>query len=434
MTSPHHEADTTTAATLDPTVNVARDLTEIANCYADLEAQAIADGDNPDIPGGDAMVTLGPVAHLELWLNLNDATERWKDHPDEHLRRIYTSIEDEEPDEDRWPPHQTIWYWSGRWRTARAADYDDQRRTIASELNYVRESLAWALEHEPRFEQFTEDIRHARIRIENIVAAGRRADRSRIVCDRPTCASQPEPPRLVKTYSPRYVTGWTCATCTTHTPATYRCTAGHPAPVSADRCTRMVGPKDDRHQCLERTHPEQTPPPVCFNTRCPSFAPPTEVHASDPTRDGWKCPTCKHRYTPKELQAAHARMLWRPEAERWVRLQEAVATLKSQGRGERTIRRWLAPRLELVDRCLECAAIWPHREHPACPAEIVEHHGEAPVVCGGILEERWHGDAEAVVEGWCDVDTHTTWIWWPDLWRLHLATRRTHREQGMMTA
>lgn len=78
------------------------------------------------------------------------------------------------------------------------------------------------------------------------------------------------------------------------------------------------------------------PPGTCFNTRCSSFAPPAEVLASDPARDGWKCPSCKDRYTDTELLRAHGRMLWRPEAERW-----AVATLISQGRGERTIRRWL---------------------------------------------------------------------------------------------
>lgn len=410
----------TDAPTLDPVVKIARDLTEITHCYNELGAQAIADGDNPDIPGGAAMVALGPVADLELWANLADTTSTYQDHPIERLRRVFTSVDDED-DDDHWPPQQVIAYWAGRWRAVRGEDYAGMVRTTATEINYVRELLPWAQEHEERWETFIDDVRRARLTAENLVARGRRADHSRIVCDRPTCEDRR---RLVKTYSPRYLTGWTCATCTTHTPAEYRCTAGHRAPASAERCARMVGKKDDRHVCGERTEPATPAPPVCCNTRCPSFAKPAEVYASDATRDGWKCPSCKHRYTSRELQRAHAKMLWRPEAERWVRLQEAVATLKTQGRPDRTIRKWLGPRLDLVDRCTECAAIHDPQEHPACPALLPpEEEGGDPVECGGLLEARWVGDAEAVIEGYCDIATHVTWLWWPDLWLLHNRTR-----------
>ncbi|MCR1785319.1 hypothetical protein KVF89_22455 [Nocardioides carbamazepini] len=419
---------TTTAKTSDPIVKVARDLTEIEHCHDELRAQAIAAGDDPNMPGGAAMVALGPVADIEAWNHLSAAAEDYG--------RPYVSLDDEEDDEQRWPPQQLIGYWAGELRRLRGEDYAGLVRTFASDLNYVRGSLAWAAEHDTaRWPRFAGDVRRARLTIENIVSAGRRADRSRIVCDRDHCEKTPQP-RLVRVYSPRYVVGWTCATCSTHTPAEYRCEdRNHPAPASAQPCTRMVGPRKDRHLCGSRTRVVTPEPTVCLNVRCRSFTAPVEVLASDPARDGWKCPSCKHRYTDTELQRAHAKMLWRPEADRLVRLQEAVATLKSQGRGERTIRRWLAPRLELVDRCTECAAIHDHREHPACPVLLPpEEDGGEPVVCGGELAERWHGDAEAVVEGWCDIATHTTWLWWPDLWRLHLTTRTTPRERGMMAS
>lgn len=412
-------------AALDPVVKVARDLTEITLCRAELRAQAIADGANPDLPGGPAMVALGPVADLETWLHLADTTAELADHPDEHRRRVYTSVEDEDDDENRWPPQQVIAYWAGRWRTIRGEDYADMRRTADTETNYLRELLGWALEHEPEWDRLAADIRRARITAENLVARGRRADRSRIVCDRPTCETHP---RLVRAYSPRYLTGWTCRTCNHHTPAAYRCADhGHPSMPTAQRCTRMVGRRDDRHVCSSRIHPVTQQPAACTNPRCAdAFNAPAPVHASDAHHDRWKCPACRHLYTPHELQQAHARMLWRPEAERWTRLPEALATLKAQGRAERTIRRWLAPHLELVDRCTECAAIHDHQEHPACPAVVKDEDGNEDT-CGGILAERWHGDAEAIVEAWCDIATRTTWVWWPDLWRLHLATRTTPR-------
>lgn len=416
----------TTIPTDNPVVKVARDLTEIARCFEELRAQAIADGGNPDIPGGTAMVALGPVADLELWANLYDTTVAYQDHPDEHLRRVFTSEPDED-DDDRWPPQQVIGFWAGRWRARRGEDYDGLVRTAATEMNYVRQILDWARDEEPQWPVFVADIRRARLAAENLVSAGYRADRSRVICDRETCESHP---RLVKAYSPKYVAGWRCDSCSTFTPAEYRCVdRGHRVPPSAAPCDRITGPRKNRVVCGSATAPATLPPPTCFNTRCASFGPPTEVLASDPARDGWKCPSCKHRYTDDELLRAHGRMLWRPEAERWVRQQEAVATLMSQGRGERTIRRWLAPRLELVDRCTECAAVWDHQEYPACPAELPpEEEDGDPVTCGGLLVERWHGDAEAVVEGWCDPKTHVTWLWWPDLWRLHLTTRTTVRQ------
>lgn len=413
---------TTTAPTTNPLVKVARDLAEIELCHDELRAQAIAAGDDPNIPGGAAMVALGPVADLEAWNHLSAAAEDYG--------RPYVSLDDEEDDEERWPPQQLIGYWVGEWRRARGQDYADLVRGFASDLNYIRESLAWAAEHETtRWARFAADVRRARITIENIVSAGRRADRSRIVCDRDHCEKKP---RLVRTYSPRYVIGWTCSICSTHTPAEYRCEDRyHLAPPSAQPCQRLVGPRKARHACGSRTRIVTAEPTVCLNVRCPSFDPPAEVRASDPDHDGWKCPSCKHRYNDTELQRAHARMLWRPEADRLVRLQEAVATLKSQGRGERTVRRWLAPRLELVDRCTECAAIWPLEEYNVCPADIpTDDEGGEPETCGGELAERWHGDAEAVVEGWCDIATHTTWLWWPDLWRLHLTTRATPRSRA----
>jgi hypothetical protein len=101
--------------------------------------------------------------------------------------------------------------------------------------------------------------------------------------------------------------------------------------------------------------------------------------AKDGSEDRWKCPACKHRFDADALRAAHARQLRSDGAEKWVHQADAIGTLKAQGRPERTIRQWLA-------------------------------EGEG--------------------SGYCDPVTHEVWIWWPDLWRKHLATPTRKRDKS----
>lgn len=140
--------------------------------------------------------------------------------------------------------------------------------------------------------------------------------------------------------------------------------------------------------------------------------------AGDEGDDRWKCPRCKHRFDDDAFRRAHATQLRSEKAEKYVALPDAIGTLKAQGRAERTIRKWLAPPLEHVaDRCAECEAQFEPGEYPACVAETWD--GE---VCGGLLRKVHAGDPEAVVAGFCELDTRRTWVFWPDLWRLHLTT------------
>ena len=166
-----------------PVTKVARDLTEILALYDTLLTQAVhsanAQVDNHSLPGGRAMVELASIANVEAWGNQQQATERYG--------RAYTSAEDEDPD-DAWPAFQLIEFWSEQWRVEHGAEYG-QRPTIQSEANFLRFSLNWAWDHEPHFDEFSADIRRARLRLEDIVYAGRRAERTRIVCNK--CEAQP---------------------------------------------------------------------------------------------------------------------------------------------------------------------------------------------------------------------------------------------------
>jgi hypothetical protein len=131
------------------------------------------------MPGGLAMAALGNVANLEAWGNMQQATERHEAGV-EGYKRAYTSAEDEDP-EEAWSPLQLLEFGSEEWRRVHDAEYDT-RPTFESEAGFIRWALNWAWDHEPRWDDFAADIRRARVGLENILYAGRRQERSRIVC------------------------------------------------------------------------------------------------------------------------------------------------------------------------------------------------------------------------------------------------------------
>lgn len=262
---------------------VARDLHEIAALATALHDQAIHKANAALMPGGDAMVALAPVGNQEAWQHRYDTAERLA---------LDTSFVELEDDADQ-PPLQMLRAWSDRYRAVLGAEYD-HIPTIASETNFLRFHLDWIAMNEPLWDAFARTVNAARLKSENILYAGDRAERSRIICDQ--CDT---PRRLIK------------------------------------------------------------------------------LRAVEGADDAWKCTNCKTRYGIDDLARAHARMLRSEGAERWVTQTEAIATLKTQGRPERTIRKWLA-------------------------------------------------DGEGA--GYCDPKTHVVWVWWPDLWRKHLITPTRKRE------
>lgn len=99
--------------------------------------------------------------------------------------------------------------------------------------------------------------------------------------------------------------------------------------------------------------------------------------ADDGADDAWKCHVCRRRFDVAGASQAHAKMLRSEGAERWVHQADAVATLKAQGRPERTIRAWLA---------------------------------------------------DGAGNAYCDPRTHQVWVWWPDLWSKHRETPTRQRK------
>ncbi|QSR25535.1 hypothetical protein CFH99_07855 [Nocardioides aromaticivorans] len=202
------------------TVKVARDLTEIGQLYERLLAQAIqkatAKIDGTSLPGGEAMVALAPVAdpetnarRVELAEQHHLATCERTEHS-----RCWTGSEDEDDGE---PVLQTLLFWSEQWREEHGYPLEGRRPTVATEANVIRSLLDWAWTNLAQWDTFAKDIRDARIRLENLLYAGARQERTRIVCNR--CKADDNTtsrPRLIRLYGPE-VDGsgdrWKCPAC-----------------------------------------------------------------------------------------------------------------------------------------------------------------------------------------------------------------------------
>lgn len=174
-----------------PVTKVARDLTEILELNARLLTQAVSKAnakvDGTGLPGGAAMVALAPAASHEAWENMNQASERYG--------LAYTSAEDEDP-EDAWSPFQQLDFWAEQWRTEHGMEFEPTphrpRPTIASEANFIRWALNWAWDNEAHWDDFAADVNRARVKLEGILYAGRRQERTRIICSECEAA-----PRLI---------------------------------------------------------------------------------------------------------------------------------------------------------------------------------------------------------------------------------------------
>lgn len=171
----------------DPVTQVARDLTAIIDLTASLIDEAVHKADDHDLPGGVAMVALGPVASPEAWENMYEAGE--------HLGRDVTHVLDEIENEA--PVLQTLLFWSEAWRVEHNWQ-TDQRPTIVSEASFIRHCLDWAWGNEVHFEDFARDMGDARRGLENLLHAGQRHQRTRVLCANPECERQP---RLIRLFT-----------------------------------------------------------------------------------------------------------------------------------------------------------------------------------------------------------------------------------------
>jgi len=383
---------------------VARDLSAIEDLVVHLEAEAIDLASDRLMPGGHAMVALGPEADLDEWAEQIAAlefrhyalgrdgtpvcskTDHRRCHVADHLL--------DEDDQDHEPPLQTLLYWSEAWRDERGFPLDGRRPTLTSETSFIRNSLDWAWDNEIHFEDFARDINRTRRVLESLLHAGRRPDRTRVPC--PDCEHKP---RLIKIRSGRYPVGFRCRVCATR-----------------------VGPESENQG--------HCPNPSCWTPLAPEPA----EWSSDPNLDRHKCPSCKRRFDKDAFNDAYAKHLRSEGAARYVRQIEAIATLEAVGRSRRTIYTWLEPpRRHVADRCPKCRRHWKAGQQEKCPGTVLVDGIKK--ACEAQLIAVVRGNGEDVIEGYCEIgtidvdgrysrtNTRAVWLWWPDLWRRHLLTR-----------
>lgn len=426
--------------TTDPHAKVSRDLAEILDLATQLSTQAVHDAnatiDGTSLPGGRAMVALALAADPATFERRVELTEaQWFAYAQAHgaVRRVEdldaTVLLDPDhrpdpaadEDDDTAPALQVLRYWSERcrWHLGMVWDHIPTLHTEAAFLRNPDVLAHFSAAHPDDWPHMADDVNHARRHLESILHAGNRPDRSRVVCTNPTCE---DPKKLIRVNAPAYVASWSCTACAHPIPEwslCTRCKATH-SPSAETRCRRMVGRKDTRRECggdLISTTADLT---RCPSLWCGTTTPPTPHYASDEHADRWKCTSCKTRYDADAYRDAYAKMLRSQGAERFVSVRDAVHQLVKQGRPEVTVRSWLKPpRRHTSDRCTVCKRTWPPLEHNVCPGTV---KGTLET-CGGELRPVRRGNADDVIEAYCDLATHQTYVWWPDIWRRHLITK-----------
>lgn len=170
-----------------------------------LLAQAVNLGGDPLMPGGLAMVALAGVANLEQYAHKLDTAEQVAQAK---AFRLGLELDDVWPaidDDDDWePPLQTLCFWSESWRRERGAERDatgrpseltDFRPTVNSEASFLRNSLDWAWDNEIHFDDFADDVRKAKARLEALLTEGSRAVARGVPCMYDECRGK----RLIRT-------------------------------------------------------------------------------------------------------------------------------------------------------------------------------------------------------------------------------------------
>lgn len=181
---PVHKPPVELAPTEDPVVKVSRGLRSIRMMAPMLNDRGEDLATSSEGPGGDATATAAPVASPATWERRYElAEEAWdtlaltENLPPE----TRPSTEDE-----IWEaPLQTLLFWSEEYRTRLDMD-SGLTPTLNTEANFLanHDVLTWIRDNEPRWDDFAQDVADTVTRLENIVRAGIRTTRSRILCDK----------------------------------------------------------------------------------------------------------------------------------------------------------------------------------------------------------------------------------------------------------
>ena len=164
-------------------VQLAKDLRSIEDMYDNLQTEAVNRGGDPNMPGGMAMVMLGPGADVEAFGYAQLSAMMGRVDPG--------SVETDDIE----PPLSFLSGWVDIVREER-----DQptglKATVGREVAYLRRSVDWMLSSDEygdlRFIQvddFAEQLEKVRRALENVLRDGHRATRIRAECK--SCEDSP---------------------------------------------------------------------------------------------------------------------------------------------------------------------------------------------------------------------------------------------------
>lgn len=187
---------------------VARKLGEIIRLAGDLSAEAEHRANSRIMVGGDAMSNLAHVANLEAWRHQQDAAEQG--YIDGRRTAWPETVHEDDNDE---PVLATLLFWSEERRVAEDQELNDRRATIASEAGFLRWAAEAMWRDEPRWDDFAEDVSKALRKLENVLAAGKRDEATRVRCVADHCETRPRLRRIVT--EDGLQDRWKCRACRT---------------------------------------------------------------------------------------------------------------------------------------------------------------------------------------------------------------------------
>lgn len=160
-------------------LSIGQNLSAIAEMFVKLRGEAINRAGDPNIPGGAAMVLLGPGADLEAF-GYAQMSELWGRTTGLTEIAIKGDIE---------PPLSFLASWADIIRAARGQEPSSKRARIDDEIRYIRASVDWILatddDGDPWWIQvmdFIDGLRKVRNAMENALKDGNRPEKINAEC------------------------------------------------------------------------------------------------------------------------------------------------------------------------------------------------------------------------------------------------------------
>lgn len=150
--------------------SMAQDLTEIVRLYGELHEEAESRASHKGIPGGDALVYLGPVSLTNDWQARFDAAEESGDdtmYANDQVAERHLLI--------------VLGDWSENVRAERG-EQTALRITVERAADYLRKVLPWIVEEYDAAPMMASELRGCRTALENLLHDGVRHDWDATAC------------------------------------------------------------------------------------------------------------------------------------------------------------------------------------------------------------------------------------------------------------